>query len=112
MADPMPPAAGVGEVDGVRRRNVAALASIWAALGSIVLALIYLQVRGRELLFAVPAAGLSAALLGVIGLARARRLGDGRIEAFTGLIIGIGILALSALVGLAVWALSRSNWQF
>ena len=93
-------------------RNVDALVSLWSAAGAIFLLFVFLSFRRTFLLFAIPAAGLSAAVYGVIGLTRARRIGDGRAAAWVGLIMGIGILASTGVVGLWLWEASRSNWVF
>jgi hypothetical protein len=94
------------------RRNVAGLISIWSAFGAILLLLAFLQLRGRVLLFAVPAAGMNATLYGSLGLARARKRGASRVEAMIGFVVGVGILFLTAAVGWLVWEIGKSNWQF
>jgi hypothetical protein len=93
-------------------RNLQAMVSLWLAVGALVLFLMFQEFGGAALLFAVPVAGFLAIPYGVVGLARARQLGVGRTEATIGLVLGICILVLTGLVGLYVWEISRSNWQF
>ena len=70
----------------------------------------YLQLRSRFL--AIPILGLATTTCGLIGLIKARRLRTGRPWAVIGLLGGVAILMLSAVVVLYVWAASRSSWEF
>ena len=97
---------------GSKPRNLQALVSLWSAIGGVVLLLMYQQERGAVLLFAVPTAAFVAAVYGIVGLIRARRIGNGRAEALVGLIVGAGLLVAAGVIGLALWEFSRSNWQF
>ena len=97
---------------GSNPRNLQALVSVWSAVGAVVLLLMYQQERGAVLLFAVPTAAFVAAVYGIVGLIRARRIGNGRAEALVGLIVGAGLLVAAGVIGLALWEFSRSNWQF
>jgi hypothetical protein len=108
------PAASVGSdpSKAALHRSVAGLISLWSAFAAFLFLLAFLQLRGRILLFAVPAAGLNATLFGVLGLIRARKHGASRVEALIGCSVGVGILVLTAAVGWLVWEISKSNWQF
>ncbi len=92
--------------------NAQALIALWSAVGAVVLLLMFVQIRGRVLLLAVPTAGLNATIYGVIGFVKSGGAEKGRLESLIGLTVGIIILLTASAIGLLVWALGRANWQF
>jgi hypothetical protein len=93
-------------------RNLQSLVSLWSALSALVFIFAYQAFRGTALLLAVPVAGFIATVYGVVGLFRARQLGNGRTEAVLGLSLGISIRVVTGIVSFYLWEISRSNWQF
>jgi FtsH-binding integral membrane protein len=106
------PSADRRTYEDAKPRNLQALVSLWSALAALVLLLMFQEFRGAALLLAVPVTGLVATVYGVVGLIRARRLGNGRTEAVVGLSLGITILVVTGIVSFYLWEISRSNWQF
>jgi len=60
----------------------------------------------------IPVCGLTSIAAGAIGLTRIRTTGVGKVQAITGLIIGIGIILLSIAVILFIWEWSRTPIPF
>lgn len=92
---------------GARPRNLPSSTSLWLAIAAIFLALFFLHFRGAMLLFAVPVTGFLATASGVVVRVRARRTGIGHVEALVGLSLGICTLAMTGIVGLFAWEISR-----
>jgi len=112
MAIPRAPAA-VNETSRHQdRRNPYSSFSVRSVIAAATLFFIAMAFHRVIVFFAVPVAGLLATVFGIVGAVTAHRYGNGRAEAWIGLLLGIGILVLAAAVGLYVWEASRSNWQF
>ena len=94
---------------GVGSRNPPALASLVSALGAIALLLLsrHIRLNGIHLVpIAVPALGVLATVLGIVGLRRARHSGRDRAAARRGLGLGICILIMAVVLGLFALFLS------
>jgi hypothetical protein len=63
-------------------------------------------------IYAIPIAGLAAAISGGVGLTRVSGAGGGKGQALAGLLGGIAIMSLAAIVIWFIWNFSHSNWQF
>jgi hypothetical protein len=90
-------------------RNRPALGSVVSAVAAIALFLEsrHIHLSGIHLVaIAVPALGVLATVLGIVGLRRAKQSGSGRVAAQWGLGLGICILIMALLIGLFALFLS------
>jgi hypothetical protein len=88
---------------GAESRNAPALGSLVSAVVAIALLLVsrHVHLNGIQLVtMVVPALGVLATVLGIVGLRRARRSGSDRVAAQLGLGLGICILTMALLLGL------------
>jgi drug/metabolite transporter (DMT)-like permease len=94
---------------GADSRNPPALASLISAVGAIAVFLVarHVPLSGIHLVaIAVPALGVLATVLGIVGLRRARQSGTDRLAAQWGLGLGICILIMALLFGVYALLLS------
>jgi hypothetical protein len=94
---------------GAESRNPPALGSLVSAVGAIALFLVsrHVHLNGIDIVpLAVPALGVLATVLGIVGLRRARQSGSDRVAAQWGLGLGICILIMALLFGLFALFLS------
>ena len=97
------------ETSGAESRNPPALGSLVSAIGAIALFLVsrHVHLNGIDIVpIAVPALGVLATVLGIVGLRRARQSGSDRVAAQWGLGLGICILTMALLFGLFALFLS------